>query len=94
MTLDEYVAAAIEGIRTTTPDFTVVDQRRITGPDGVQVEIIGWSGTLAGLPQLSFLQTIVVTPTKAYVATFTSEPARIAQIAPGLEPYLLTLRGV
>ena len=94
ITLDEYLAAAIAGIESSTPDFQLVDQRRVTGPDGVELIVIGWSATLPNLPPLSFLQTLTITPTAAYVATFTTEPARMPQLAPLFEPYLLTLRGV
>ncbi|MEX1106210.1 MAG: hypothetical protein WEB78_08430 [Ilumatobacteraceae bacterium] len=91
--LDDYLAAAIAGIQSSVPDFQLGGLRRSVGPDGVELALIEWSGTLENLPPLSFLQTIMVTPTTAYVATFTSEPMRIAQVGPTVEPYLLTLRG-
>jgi hypothetical protein len=93
ISLDEYLAAAISGIQAAAPDFQLVDQRRILGPDGVELVVIGWSATLPNLPPLSFLQTLTITPTSAYVATFTTEPDRMPQLTALFEPYLLTLRG-
>jgi hypothetical protein len=93
ISLDEYLAAAKSGIQTAAPDFQLVDERRILGPDGVELVLLTWSATLPNLPLLSFLQTLTVTPTNAYVATFTSEPDRMPQIAALFAPFLLTLRG-
>jgi hypothetical protein len=93
ISLDDYLAAAKSGILAAAPDFQLVDERRFLGPDGVELVLITWSATLPNLPPLSFLQSLTVTPTNAYVATFTSEPDRMPQIAALFEPYLLTLRG-
>lgn len=91
--LDAYVAAAIENIQTAAPDFEIVFQRRDIGVDGVEVELIGWTGTIPGLPKLSFLQAVTVSPSAAYIATFTSQPESMPTMAPFLEPFLVTLRG-
>jgi|GEM_PF-6971514 hypothetical protein len=93
ISLDDYLAAAKSGILATAPDFQLVDERRFLSPDGVELVLLSWSATLPNLPLLSFLQTLTVTPTNAYVATFTSETDRMPQIAALFEPYLLTLRG-
>ncbi|MFM2070079.1 MAG: hypothetical protein RLZZ623_342 [Actinomycetota bacterium] len=93
VTLDAYVAAAITNIQTAAPDFVIVSQEQQVGPDGVPLELIGWSGTLSGLPKLSFLQSIVVSPTTAYISTFTSLPETMPNMAPFLQPFLITLRG-
>jgi hypothetical protein len=93
-TLDAYVAAAIANIQSAASDFTIVAQRRETGADGVQIEMIQWVGTLSGLPTLSFLQSVVVSPTTAYIATFTSRPETMPTMAPFLDPFLVTLRGI
>ena len=93
VTLDEYVVAAIGQIQTQAADFQFVDQRRVVGADGVEVEIIGWSGTFTGLPTLAFVQAVTVTPTNAYIATFTSLPDRMPALAPTIGPYLTTIRG-
>jgi hypothetical protein len=91
--IDAYITAAIANIQTAAPDFQIVTQRREVGADGVQVEVITWVGTLSGLPKLSFLQSIMVSPTHAYIATFTSTPETMPTMAPFLEPFLVTLRG-
>lgn len=91
--LDGYIAAAIDSIRSAASDFEIVAQRREVGADGTEIELIGWSGTLAGLPKLSFLQAVTVSPTTAYIATFTSQPGDMSTMAPFLEPFLITLRG-
>ncbi|MFN6118497.1 MAG: hypothetical protein ACK5CE_02485 [Actinomycetes bacterium] len=93
VTLDEYLVAAIGQIQTQAADFQFVDQRRVVGADGVEVEIIGWSGTFTGLPTLAFVQAVTVTPTNAYIATFTSLPDRMPALAPTIGPYLTTIRG-
>jgi len=92
-TLDDYVAAAIALINTQATDFEIVDQRRVVGTDGVEVEVIEWTGSFAGLPRLAFVQAVTVTPQRAYIATFTSQPDRMPALAPTVTPVLTTIRG-
>lgn len=91
--IDAYVKAALSTIGGAAPDFVLAGQRRDSAVDGVQVELVAWSATLPGLPKLAFLQAIMVTPTTAYIATFTSPPETMPNIAPFVEPFLLTVRG-
>ena len=92
-TLDEYVAAAIGQISAQAADLEIIEQRRVVGADGVEMEVIGWTGSFAGLPRLAFVQIVTVTPTRAYIATFTSQPDRMPALAPGITPFLTSIRG-
>lgn len=93
MTLDDYVVAALDVIKGQAADANVIDQRQVIGDDGVVVTVVAWTGTLPDLPKLAFIQAMVVSPTRAYVATFTSEPGRAADLAPVIGPYLASIRG-
>ena len=94
LSLDEYLVAAIGVINTQATDVEIVDQRRFVGVDGVQVHVVTWLGTVVGANQrLGFVQAMTVTATKAYVATFTAQPGRLAQLATTVGPYLATVRG-
>ncbi len=92
--LDEYVVAATAVINSQATDVEIVDQRRFGGVDGVQVHVVTWLGTVVGANQrLGFVQAMTVTTTKAYVATFTTQPGRLAQLVTTVGPYLTTIRG-
>ncbi|MEZ5248833.1 MAG: hypothetical protein R2713_06350 [Ilumatobacteraceae bacterium] len=92
MDLATYVDAAVALIQGQAPDAVITDRQRVVGPDGVEVELVSWTGTLPGLPTLAFVQAMTITDTRAYVATFTSEPARIADLALAFGQYLATVR--
>ena len=74
-------------------DVNVLDERRVIGEDGVTVAVVTWTGTLPGLPKLAFIQAMAVSASRAYVATFTSEPDRMRDLALVVGPYLATVRG-
>ncbi len=94
LALDEYVVAATGVINSQATDVEIVDQRRFVGADGVQVHVVTWLGTVVGANQrLGFVQAMTVTATKAYVATFTAQPGRLAELATTVGPYLTTIRG-
>lgn len=93
MTLDDYVVAAKGFISTSAADVAIVDERRFAGVDGVEVHVITWSGSVGGGQPLAFVQAMTVTSSRAYVATFTSQPARMVELATTIGPYLLTVRG-
>jgi hypothetical protein len=93
LTLDEYAEAALGVIRRQASDVQIVDRRRVVGADGVGVEVIDWSGSFGTGQQLAFVQAMTVTPTNAYVATFTSEPDRMPDLAATVTAYLVTIRG-
>ena len=93
MTLDDYVVAAKGFIATSAADVAIVDERRFAGADGVEVHVITWSGSVGGGQPLAFVQAMTVTSSRAYVATFTSQPARMVDLATTIGPYLLTVRG-
>ena len=93
MDLTTYVDAAVALIQGQAADAVITDRQRVVGPDGVEVELVSWTGTLPGLPTLAFVQAMTITDTRAYVATFTSEPARIGDLALAFGQYLATVRG-
>ena len=93
MTLDDYIVAAKGFISTSAADVAIVDERRFVGADGVEVHVITWTGSVGGGQPLAFVQAMTVTATSAYVATFTSQPARMVDLATTIGPYLLTVRG-
>ncbi len=94
MSLDEYIVAAKGFISTSAADVAIVDERRFAGADGVEVHVITWTGSVGGGQPLAFVQAMTVTATRAYVATFTSQPARMVDLAATIGPYLLTIRGI
>lgn len=93
MTLDDYVVAAKGFISTSAADVAIVDERRFAGADGVEVHVITWTGSVGGGQPLAFIQAMTVTATRAYVATFTSQPARMIDLATTIGPYVVTVRG-
>lgn len=93
MSLDEYIVAAKGFISTSAADVVIADERRFAGADGVEVHVITWTGSVGGGQPLAFVQAMTVTATRAYVATFTSQPARMVDLATTIGPYLLTIRG-
>lgn len=95
LALDAYVVAATGFINTQATEVEIVDQRRLVGDDGVEVHVITWLGAVGGASQrLAFVQAMTVTATKAYVATFTSQPGRLLELATVIGPYLATIRGI
>jgi hypothetical protein len=94
ISLDDYVVAATSFINTQATEVEIVDQRRLVGEDGIEVHVITWLGAVGGASQrLAFVQAMTVTSTRAYVATFTSQPGRLSELAPVIGPYLATIRG-
>jgi hypothetical protein len=91
MTLDAYIDAALETVKAA-PEFELIARDIITGDDGTEIGSITWTAALAGMPKLTFKQSIVVNDTTAYIATFTTEPERAAETVPTIGAALLTLR--
>lgn len=94
LTLDRYVAAMWQQVVTGFPDATLVDQIRAVGDDGVQREVLTWTGSVPGGPPRAFVQAIAVEGTLAVTATLTTEPDRVRPQALLVGPFLASIRPV
>jgi hypothetical protein len=92
-TLDAYLSRAVSLAESSTVDYELVSERKVSLASGGPGAIVVYTGSLDGT-ELQFLMVVTTSAESGAVATVVSQPDRFDEVRSAVEPFLLTLQSL